>query len=640
VREKKFRLLNSMLTDVSEKKLLKDSFFPGEKGNYYYREPSDRTKAERIQKILKKVHKARSGPRVIRLSLLFIVLGVPFVFAVFFMDTLVSRNLEQKLEYLSGTDVGVQGLDIQPFSGRILLDRLSFASKNNPMVDSLVLAGMVADIDWSSVFFRSLVFDKLAAEMKLKVPRGNEAEYPRNTEKRTEENSEGGFLKSGIDLSVLENTAEDLIPVETLNLLQSLRITTEKKSRNWTGRISDESKEISELGNKVALFLNKPLPQKADIQGWTSRIEEGKKLSNEISGKQTVVSEYRREFDVSVRDAEEALAQGKAALNADMNSVQNTLTFNDEMVNGWIEDVVLSIFGPGVAEYYNKISDLYFRFRKTDSEADTKSVSEKGRLKRGRIVAFPFVHPPRFSIRILDVRGDGVVIDGKNVGIDHNLAGVPSTIFFGMEDLLSAEITVDGREGAENLISGTVNTKEWAWSGGLIASDSSFAVKGLNAEGVEGFSSLGRVLLTNWNSQPFDSAAGIALSLIGNDTPPLAFNYEYFNDTGDSDLIINIDRKSLVSWKKMLTDQALSMGTQEFERVLPPGAEEDIKALESVIEDWDDKESVLDNLSSELQSYETEIDKLLDDWKKNLVGDIPLPEASGVLDGVGSLFGN
>ncbi len=633
LKEKKIRSIRGMLTDSSQIKLFDDSFPRGEDGKYHYSKPSDEKRAEKIKGILKKVRKARSGPRTLRLIILILIIFVPVVFSLFFLDSLAAGSLEEVLETLSGTDVTVVNLDIRPLEGSVRLEKLAFASETDPMVDSLLFTGLETDFSWSAVFFRRFVIDELSGAAALNASRETAAVYP--------ESFEAGSGSGGFNLSGFQTTSADLaelIPDETLNLLKNLRGSAEQRNKDWTARVNRESDDITALGERISVYLSKPLPGKTDIQGWTSLIEEGKNLGGDVSAESTVVEQFENELEIASQDARRALEKGRSAINNDLNTVQNNFSLNDEMLNRWVETAVISIAGPKAASAYQKIRIivLHLRDRTQNEDSDDSGVVGKGRMKRGRIVFFPAALPPRFSIKLLNLEGDDISIEGTNIGIDQDLAGAASFLSIDIKGVLSSEITIDGRETAENLIRGNLSSRAAPWTGGpdapggMITVQSVFNVRGFNPEGDADFSSHGQVVLSDWNPILF----------FGPSTPPLPFSYNFSVDGGKTDLKIQIEPKSLMPWKKEIGDYLLSSGEAELKKVIPPEAEEQLEALETLIEDWDDNKAMLETLSLQLDSHQSELDAAMDELTEGLPVDIPLPRASGVLGGIGSLLGN
>jgi len=624
-----------MLTGSSEIKLLEDSFPRGEDGKYRYSKPSEEKSEEKINKLLKKIYKARSGPRTVCFIVLLLIVAVPVVFNLFFLDSLAAGKLENLLETLSGTDITVEKLDIRPLEGSIRLGKLAFSSDTDPMVDSLVLTELAADISWSAVLFRRFVIDELSGTAALNVPRDTAALYPDGNV--NEAGSEtGGFNLPDFRISSAEMA--ELIPDETMKLLIAMRSSAEQKSQDWYARLNKESDDITSLGERISMYLSKPLPEKTDIQGWKFLIEEGKSLGGELSDKSYVVEQFENELKASSLDAKRAFERGRSAVSADLETAQNSLFINDDMLNRWVETAVVSIAGPKVSSTYQKIRKIVLRLRdKTEEgDSDVSEVAGKGRMTRGRIVLFPVVLPPRFSIRSLRLSGADISINGTNIGIDQDLAGAASILSINIKSVLSSEITIDGRETAENLISGNVSTEAAAWSvgpdapGGLITVQAAFNLRDFNLEDDGLFSSQGQVILSDWTPILF----------LGPSTPSLPFEYYFSAGNGKTNLKIQINPISLNPWKKVITDSLLKNAGEQLRKVIPPEAEEELKALESLIEDWDDKKTMLGTLTLQIESYQSELDAAMDELTAGLPVDIPLPKASGVLGAVGSLFGN
>ncbi|MCK5736748.1 MAG: hypothetical protein KAH21_09730, partial [Spirochaetaceae bacterium] len=83
---KKFNSINRMLTDKSERELFESSFPEGVNGKHQYVKPENEKKAAKLKGLLKNINKVRSGPRMIRLIVVFIILIAPVVFNFLFLD--------------------------------------------------------------------------------------------------------------------------------------------------------------------------------------------------------------------------------------------------------------------------------------------------------------------------------------------------------------------------------------------------------------------------------------------------------------------------------------------------------------------------------------------------------------------------
>jgi len=653
LKEKKLKSLTAMLTDNSERKLVLSCFVQEPSGKYRYSKPEKDADVKKAAAIIRKIHKARSGPRIIRISVLLVLIVAIVVFNLFFLDNLVSDRIEKVLEESSETDVTIDGFDLHLTAGRVDVDKLAFASAENPMVDSLVLAGIAADMDWGSVFFRRLVFDDISASLLLDEPRDTAAVYPRKQDSvdETEKTGGGGFNLGNLG-SAASEIADEMIPDETLNYINSLRESAEADIQGWTEDFNLRSNEVESLGDEITAYISKPLPGKTDIQAWTSRIEEGKRLSEKLSAEKDLVEQYRRELLAASREAQTALDDARAAVNADMKQLKDESVFNGEVLNSWIERAVIASAGPRAGKAYGRIAGIVSRFSAGTGNGSTSDddKNSRGRMKKGRIVSFPVVLPPRFSIRKLNISGEGIELSGENIGIDHDLAGAPSILFLdidgipGMEGRISSDITVDLRTGAENPVSGKIDSSGWPFEpgndfpGGKISSESAFTVRENESGGSPQVISEGHIVLSDWVSAGGSGSEG--LSFINASSPPLAFSYSLKADGGNTALKIEIDRNSFEPWKKMLAGSAVSAGIDTLERSLPPEAADDLQALEGVVSEWDDKEALTATLDDELLSYEEELDDVIDEMTSSLPVDVPLPKASSVLGNAGSLFGN
>lgn len=636
--EKKFKALLDMTSDRSERERIKTAFPVGDDGRYHLEAPKGKKEYKALNGLLKKIHKEKTGPRTIRITFMLILISVPLLFNILFLDRLAARYLEKGLETLTETDVGVESLDIAILSGRIKLGGLSFASTTDPMKNDVEFSQMLAGIDLSSLFFRRLVFNALEGDMKIGTARDGAAEYP--AENQGDKKSEGNVSVSVDTFTpILDLISDSVVPDESGELVRELNDETRIAYESWSENFSKDIAATEELRLEIEDFLSEPLPEKSDIAGWATKIDKGRQLAGEIEGKRGTIENYRRDLTRDTSAATTALRQARAAVENDLAKIETALAFDDEMINGWIEAAIQVYAGPRLAEIYARIITLTGR-------ADTEKSGESegnGRMKRGRIVFFPAKLPPRFSIRKLDLSGEGVNLSGENVGVDHDLAGAASRLEIhlegvkGLEGVIDAELTVDGRSSAENLIKGVVNTELWSWAlenedlGGMLAVDAVFSL----SEKVDGtFTSGGSVELSDWTG---NVNAG-QLSFINESSPPLGFGYSFRSSSGKPDFNIELDNTSIRNWGAMIADSAISTGKDRARKALLENVGSDLAGLEATIGRWDEERTLVDNLASQLAAYDNELENTINEWTKKSAGTLPVPEASNLIEGLNSLF--
>lgn len=636
--EKKFKALLDMTSDRSERERIKTAFPVGDDGRYHLEAPKGKKEYKALNGLLKKIHKEKTGPRTIRITFLLILISVPLLFNILFLDRLAARYLEKGLETLTETDVGVESLDIAILSGRIKLGGLSFASTTDPMKNDVEFSQMLAGIDLSSLFFRRLVFNALEGDMKIGTARDGAAEYP--AENQGDKKSEGNVSVSVDTFTpILDLISDSVVPDESGELVRELNDETRIAYESWSENFSKDIAATEELRLEIEDFLSEPLPEKSDIAGWATKIDKGRQLAGEIEGKRGTIENYRRDLTRDASAATTALRQARAAVENDLAKIETALAFDDEMINGWIEAAIQVYAGPRLAEIYARIITLTGR---ADTEKSGESESN-GRMKRGRIVFFPAKLPPRFSIRKLDLSGEGVNLSGENVGVDHDLAGAASRLEIhlegvkGLEGVIDAELTVDGRSSAENLIKGVVNTELWSWAlenedlGGMLAVDAVFSL----SEKVDGtFTSGGSVELSDWTG---NVNAG-QLSFINESSPPLGFGYSFRSSSGKPDFNIELDNTSIRNWGAMIADSAISTGKDRARKALLENVGSDLVGLEATIGRWDEESTLVDNLASQLAAYDNELENTINEWTKKSAGTLPVPEASNLIEGLNSLF--
>ncbi|PIE04029.1 MAG: hypothetical protein CSA76_06420, partial [Spirochaetales bacterium] len=125
--EKQFTALQNKLVSEAEKKLLEKSYTADERGRRVLTLPEKTEELKQLSSALQMVHKTRRGVRAGRLILVAVIVLVPVVFALFFLDSLAASQTEKILEKLTRTDVTVEGMDVSLLKARVYLDRLAFA---------------------------------------------------------------------------------------------------------------------------------------------------------------------------------------------------------------------------------------------------------------------------------------------------------------------------------------------------------------------------------------------------------------------------------------------------------------------------------------------------------------------------------
>ncbi len=650
MKERKFRKLQSMLTDESEKKTM-DSHFP-DSGNSrrLFQPPADKRTGKKIAGILGKVRKARQGPRTVRIVLLAVVVLSPILFNLFFLDTIVSRQLEKVMEKNLDTDVGVTGLDISIFKGRVKLDDLSVASMNDPLIDSVAFENIDLDFDLGVLLYRRVRIEKIIGELSLNRSRKVPAEYPssaRDVEGAGSEDTLASDNESGVGLDWMP--IGDL-PNESVELASRLRKDAEEEAEQWQKDLEAEKNRIENLIKETQDFANKPLPDKSNVPAWLKHIEEGKSLADEIKGYENLIDVYRDRMDETITTAQNASVETRKALEADLATLQESFIPDADMVNDWIASAIGAYAGPGINNAYSRGMSLYSRFAARDiinsDSRRSKAKRNLGRMKSGRLVHFPVRLPPRFTVDMLDLQGSGVVIQGSNLGVDHDLAGAPSVLSLklngaaGMPGLLSLDTVIDGREEAMLLVDGNFNAELPSRSIELSAGNGSQATIGtttiFSVPKADDFvlDAAGSVKLSDW-----EKGSG-SLDFINSSTPPLVFNYEgRFTEVIES-LKITVEKASLKGWAGVLALSLLPAGTDEARAELEKAIGIELSGIDNVLEGLISGENDINGLDSSLSSAENELEALLDDMAGQAGVDIPLEQADEVLGGLKSIFGN
>jgi len=611
--------------------LLKSVFSLGEDGKYHYQNSLDQKTAESAAALLKKTRII--GPNTVRILFVALIIGLPILFNILFLDKLAARQLEKFLETLGRTDVTVEGLDIAPLAARIRLDRLGFASKSDPMLDRWQVQNLVSDVSWNALFFRRFVLEELRGTGAVDVARETPAVYP-TAEVKLKLGNVRKF--SGTDWM-----PGDAIPNESVNLIKSLRGSYETEYDGWILRVEKDIASAMSLSERVEALVSETLPESVD--GWIVRVGKGRDIAAEINSTIRLLETYKRDLDVTLRDATSAFEHARAAMERDLALIEKTLGLDSEILELWLQSVIDELFGSRLGAAYRQIASSFTDFPGLRRGQD--ETRKKGRMKQGRIVHFPVRLPPRFSIETLEIGGEGVHIVGENIGIDHDLAGMPSHLLMEFSeiknlDTLTADITVDGRTGSENLVSARIDFDGWDWSmnyedwsgemnsiGGLLGASVTFSAVRTSELNLAGLARL-----TDWK-EPGDEGF---FSFVRESSPPLGFRFEARFSERNPEFKISVIEKYLQDWLALLSDTLLLEGKERAKRLLLDNVSADLEGFDALLVDWNEQEEFLSVTLEQLITQNVNLNESIAQWAEHAAGG--LVPSSELLEGVRSLF--
>jgi len=636
--ERRYKRLLRSTSDRDELSLLESVFSLGKDGRYHYQFPSDQETAESAATLLRKIHRNKSGLHMGRVISVAVIISLPVLFNALFLDKLASRQLEKTLETLSRTDVTVKGLDIAPLKARISLERLGFASKSDPMVDLFQLQDIAGDLSWGSLSFRRFVLEELRTTGAINAARKNPAVYP------SFGTSTESSKRVSRDFSGTDWIPKDAIPSESEELIESLRKNYEVEYNNWVSKVEEDIDSTRSLIERVDSLINEPFPESVD--GWILKIEEGRVVAGELNSSLALFDDYKLDFNAAFDEAESAFERAKRAVESDLELIEKTLRLDEEILNLWLQSIINELLGPKLGDIYRQAaSNLSLTdFLKTRQDQDGTKPKAKGRMKRGRIVQFPVRLPPRFSIESLYMGGEGVNIVGENIGVDHHLAGAPSHLlaeFHGLAglDVLVADITVDGRTGAENALIGKVDFSGWNWLidyedvsgakgsiGGVLGANTTLmAVRTPNFD--LGITGLAR--LTDWKGGEEEF-----LPFVLESSPPLGLQFEAQFSESKTVFGVSIIEEYLQQWLVFLSDMLLTEAKQRIRQSLLDNVNTDLEYFDALLVDWNEQGELLDVTIGQLSAQSVNLKESIADWTKEASGGL----SSGLLEGLGSLF--
>ena len=623
-----------MLPDETERRLLSEAFPGSRNGHRLFSPPHDETTNKKVRLILNKIRKARRGPRIFRIILLLIVVGAPIGFGIVFLDSLAARYTEKTLERLLGTDVSITELDIALLQGRVEAGRIAFASMDDPMADALVLTNLLSDVDISTLAHRRLVFHSLNGTLSRNEKRDSPAVYPEKIERRRSGSSP-------FDPSLLTDFSwipqEDL-PTQSRDLAEELRLAAEEDYQRWRTGFEADVAEAKDLAGRAVSLTSQPLPEKQDIKAWAGRLEEARRLASDLEASANRLASQREELEYQRQEVRSASSKVQGAVESDLERIRAAMRPDRDIINRWMEAALQAYLGDSAALWYNRIQNIASRLDLKGQKDDEKSPQSRGRMKSGRIVQFPTSLPPRFSIRELKLVGDGLIVSGKNVGIDHELSGNPTELTIDSSDL-DATLIIDGRSEAETLVDMFFDLSNAKWNlpdanGGLGG--------GLEMEGrliveerdFEKWKSTGRVVLGDWEG----SLDFGGVQMVGADSPSLGMSYNLMMNGGNPSISLSMDDSSLGYWTSALASALLPSGMESTEKAVREGLQGDLSELDDLLTQWTASSDELDDIEKRLSGQSEQLNQLVVRLREESIGSLPELNVPDAAEGLRSLF--
>ena len=643
---RRYDRLRRALVDESERNLLDSASLVDERGFRVFQAQEDEKQNIQIRTLLKKIHKVRSGPRTMRIIFLAILLGLPLIFNLFFLDRLAARLTETSLEAITRTDVGLLGYNVQPLKSRLDIRELSFASLSDPMKDALVFTELSFDLSWKAFFHRRIGIDNLRGNVAANRVRLTAATYPGKT---AEGKVEPMILP---DITDVLGMLAPHIPRETISSIESLTRSTEETYEEWSIGLEESFREGERLLMDIDTFIKEVNPDNGEVQYWVERVESARALIIQVQSLEAVLTEYQTRMDNAVDDAQEAIREIETSISADLARIQSSLSFDAAMLNRLVEQALSVVGGPKLQRNFRQIKGMMTRLNAINNSRyvkiwrdrrDKSAREAPRRMSQGRIVPFPVALPPRFTIRNMRLTGFGVKILGTNLGIDHELAGAPSVLDISYIDestprKIAINVSIDGRRSAPHLVFGSVSADYWPWELSTVDKSKIGATLSCAADFITGTSDHaelafdGHLLIEEWQG------ATLPFMPPSSDFPPLGIGFSMAIGEGSHELGVVLDTSTINSWVRVVSEYHLRAYLDSDRPQIPDELEEHLSELEGLMNDWEERGYALDSLQSELLLSEEVLKRSIEDWAKKAAADLPLPNAEGIFEDIKSFF--
>ncbi len=622
--ERKFRQLQSSAVSREEKNLLESCYKADGKGKWLLQLPEQEEALQKLSALLKIIHKSRRGLRLLRVLVVLVIVLAPVVFSLFFLDSLAARKTEALLEKLTQTDVTVENLDISLLKARADIGKLAFADPGNDMQDVWVFDNVVIDGSWKALAFRRFVADKLRAGISYRVARSTPARYPEGRKSAGPPDTQKVLSKT---LEAFEWFPVEDLPTASLAVAAKLRGEAEARYRQWNTDVRTEEEYVRTLVEKCRAFIAQPQPGSRDVAGWAAYIQQAKKLLDELNTISAKVERYGRRLEDSAAFTKGAVGEIQRAVESDLAKIEAMLTLDPQLLERWLTSAIEVYIGPRMSRLYSRGREVAARIGAMQSPKKKKDKPKaEGRMKKGRVVYFPVIMPPRLSIRSFDMGGEGISVVGENVGIDHHLAGSGSHLQVvldgaaGVPGRVEAAVSVDERDCADYFVQGNLAASGLPWNlaptlsavapdsggesniSGRMTLESLFYVPEKTGRSVD---VQGQARVESWKK-----GSGY-FAFIDSSAPPLGFHYRLALEDAIPRVEVGIGREYVGSWLSFLAASFLPAGISQAQEALRDKARIDIGGLESLLEGWNSGKEQLLDMDESLDFAREELQKIL-----------------------------
>ena len=347
--------------------------------------------------------------RWIGLVVFIVLAGGVSVFCLFFLDSIIKSNVEEKGSEALKSQIEMNSLSTSFNNQAIDIQSLAVANPDNLMQNMVEVSAIRFNVDAGQAVYKKLIIDEMAVEgIRLKSDRKTKAKSykPKGDVKgdsSSSASSEDGGAKSdfsfasGLDVKSPEEilkseTLETLEAVESSKKqLQDLKVKWEEKIKNEFSpqAVEDIKKRILELKEKAKK------PDLGNIQGLTSEFQA---VRNEIQSKLDSIPKLKEDLQNDIAQSKKMVADLKSLPQKDFDRLKKKYSLS---ADGGGNLVGTLLKGP-VKEKLDKFWKYYRMISPYLSGGDKKEKTAEETYVRGVGVWIPFrqiTFMPDFLVR-------------------------------------------------------------------------------------------------------------------------------------------------------------------------------------------------------------------------------------------------
>jgi len=432
-----------------------------------FRRPTELSSDEikRLRSLARSIKKNKGVVRTGKFSLLALIIVALLVFNFLFKNRLLENALESGLQRVFEARAEVTGLDFRIFQGRLSIDQMAVADKEQPLKNLFELGTTAVHLNTAELLKAKFVIRNLECqEIRWNTQRETSGALPEaGTEAAPQSQAPEKTRSFSLGLGNLDARAllaEQFEKLESPARLRALNGRLREMEEQWSETVGDLQQDVEQLAERIevvrkievsSLSAIPELRQAVSEIGDTAAVLQ--KAKEDASGARAKLSADFREIEAARSDVSQTIEKDVAFLKAftDFSSGQ-LKNLASSMAGAYLEQALGRFYG-----YARRAKEVSENLIARKKEKTRKKRESRGR-RSGTDIAFPTKVYPRFLLERAAVSvgsretsrfAEGLV---QNISSNPDLIDRPITFLFAQqleERALSVEGLVDSRSSRE-----------------------------------------------------------------------------------------------------------------------------------------------------------------------------------------------